>query len=72
MSSTEPNVYTSPIVLAMGILRESNVKGYEICSCNLADALTSTKSRSKLRSCFVCTVQLFCSGRGMLAAQNAW
>jgi len=72
MSDPEPNVYTPPTGIVMGLLRESNVKGYEICSCSLADALTSTKCRSKLRSCFVGTVQLFCSGRGVLAAQNAW
>ena len=65
MSNSEPNVYMPPSGVAMGLLRESNVRGYEICSCSLADALTGTKCRSKLRSCFVHTVQLFCSGRGM-------
>jgi len=65
MSNSEPNVYMLPSRIAMGLLRESNVKRYEICSCSLADALTSTKCRSKLRSCFVGTVQLFCSGRGI-------
>jgi hypothetical protein len=71
MSISEPNVYTTPSGKAMGLWRESNVKGYEICSCSLADALTSTKCRSKLRLCFIGTVQLFCSGRRMLAAHNA-
>ena len=65
MSNPEPNVYTPPTGIAVGLLRENNAKGYEICSCSLAGALTSTKCRSKLRSCFVGTVQLFCSGRGI-------
>jgi hypothetical protein len=71
MSNSVRNVYTPPTGIAMGLLREGNVKGYEICICNLADALTNTKCRSKPSSCFADTVQLFFSGRGNLAAQNA-